>query len=922
MLEGGNYGDFDLMAKSGFDYQFPENVTIASADPSNPAVFSSVDIREGANMTFDGIMFDYEFKEGTPIWVKPFIFSDCENITIRNSTFDGDVASGVSEEADGFGYGIGLTIRGCNGTTIENNEIFGFHRGMTMGNGDDAVVRGNEVHSIRSDGLNFSQMQGVLIEDNYIHDFENSEASADHSDMIQFWTNNATRPTTDVIIRNNTLDIGDGDSTQSIFMRNDLVDRGFAGTEMYYQNVLIEGNVITNAHAHGISVGEANGLIIRNNSVLHSDGGAADGLDRASEIPRINVAGDSTNVTITNNAVSAITGYSGQDDWESRYNAFVQDQSPLDPGYYGDVFISSSLTAENGQHSFIALPGGMLTSLNAGAPSTLNGTESDDRLAHFQVLASPDDASLRVFDARNTIEGFDSLPAGTEFIWNFGDGTSATGPVVQHHYGAGHHEATLTVRLPDQTESTETAIVSVAGGDVLSFSAGTGFQAHGYGISTALDVEGVSEGIVIAEEGVALSIDRDNVTQIMESDDFSISWSMTAAEAGQDGELFRIHNSFTAEVDRDGELYFRLFPTDGPMIELRTRDAGLDDTSSHSISVVAGDGIVTVLVDGEALAVAEFTGGLRATGDANLNFGNGWSGNNFASTITDFEITAHEDDFAEGSGTSSSGSGASTASEAQAAAEAAADAIAEAEAEEQAPEETPQEPVVEVVTPTPSPAPAPETDVAAIDPTQADSGPDLNGEPEPEAAWAFDGDDVLIPADIKMKGGGEMVLDGQEVTLSLSGDGQSANLGQLAEYNDTDQLGFSVDFQRDSTDGNVRLVWNHLKVGLTLVNDGLRVQVATEDDGFKSFDARNLGLSDTDMHNITVMVDTEADRLQVVLDGDVVMDVNDDDFELDVARDRGWQLGGAWHSMLDGTITDFELGDRFEFLEQEEEAIA
>ena len=60
--------------------------------------------------------------------------------------------------------------------------------------------------------------------------------------------------------------------TQSIFMRNEVVDQGLAGANMYYQNVLIENNIIYNAHTHGITVGETIGLTIDHNTALTEPG--------------------------------------------------------------------------------------------------------------------------------------------------------------------------------------------------------------------------------------------------------------------------------------------------------------------------------------------------------------------------------------------------------------------------------------------------------------------------------------------------------------------------------------------------------------------------------------------------------------------------------------------------------------------------
>ena len=65
--------------------------------------------------------------------------------------------------------------------------------------------------------------------------------------MIQFWTSGTTSPSTNIVIRGNILDSGDGGWTQSIFMRNEMVDTGGAGDAMFYQNILIEDNVIYNA---------------------------------------------------------------------------------------------------------------------------------------------------------------------------------------------------------------------------------------------------------------------------------------------------------------------------------------------------------------------------------------------------------------------------------------------------------------------------------------------------------------------------------------------------------------------------------------------------------------------------------------------------------------------------------------------------
>ena len=274
LLDGGDYGDFRLTMQSGFDYDYASEVTIASANPSDPATFSGLDIRNASNLSFEGVVFDYSFDADDARSIRPFVINGGEDIAIRNSVFDGDLARGVSPVADGHGWGTGLSIRNATGVTVEGSEFFGFWKGAVLTDIDNLTVRDNDLHSLRMDGLNFVAVQNASIENNYIHDFDTAEGSTDHSDMIQFWTNGSDRPTRDVVIRGNTLDIGDGDWTQSIFMRNEEVDNGRAGYEMYYRDITIEDNVIVNGHRHGISVGETDGLVIRGNSVLHADGRA------------------------------------------------------------------------------------------------------------------------------------------------------------------------------------------------------------------------------------------------------------------------------------------------------------------------------------------------------------------------------------------------------------------------------------------------------------------------------------------------------------------------------------------------------------------------------------------------------------------------------------------------------------------------
>ncbi len=152
-LLAGSYGDL-----SHSNTQCAQEVTVQSADQNNPASFSSVRLGNIENLTFDGVVFDYVYKAGDVHWLNAVSITGLSrNITIRNSVFDGDVVSGTGTSADGFGNARGLSVDGRGGAsniTVEDNEFFNFLRGAVFGGGiDGLVVRGNDIHTMRSDGL-------------------------------------------------------------------------------------------------------------------------------------------------------------------------------------------------------------------------------------------------------------------------------------------------------------------------------------------------------------------------------------------------------------------------------------------------------------------------------------------------------------------------------------------------------------------------------------------------------------------------------------------------------------------------------------------------------------------------------------------------------------------------------------------------
>lgn len=364
VLAPGRYGPLSLDAARD---EVP--AVIRSADPDDPAVLTGLLMRRALDAVLEDLVLSYSFDPEDRISVRPFDFRGAQGLVLRRLRVEGDVARGKGPTSDGLGYGIGLSIRGGRDVVIEDSHISLFYRGLAVREVRNITVRGNEFVDLRMDGMNFAQVEEVRIEGNLLHSFDRSTDPRDHADMIQFWTNRTETPSRDILIRGNVLNSSDGMFTQSIFMRNDLVDRGLAGDEMFYRNITIEENVIINAHLHGISVGETDGLIIRNNTLVQNIHSVGDfrPANHPSWVPTIGVNGESRRVRIENNVTGGLRVPRAREGWTVQDNLEVQNRTTLAPGYYGRVFQGMPQGDPRDIASFFYRPDGAAAAQGVGA---------------------------------------------------------------------------------------------------------------------------------------------------------------------------------------------------------------------------------------------------------------------------------------------------------------------------------------------------------------------------------------------------------------------------------------------------------------------------------------------------------------------------------------------------------------------------
>lgn len=653
-LAGGDYGALVLKDVSGGE---GAPITLRAADPAAAVTFTTMDLSGVKHMVLDGLTFDYRFAPEDKSNLRPFQISGGQDVTIQNSLFDGDMAVGVSDEDDGFPTGFGLSVRDMTGVVLQGNEIRNFYRGLVVRDSADVVVKANDIHGIRMDGSNFAQVENILIAGNHIHDFNRVLESGDHSDMIQFWTNGTSKPSRNITIRDNILNSGKGWFTQSIFMRNDLVDRGLAGAEMFYSNVTIENNVIINAHLHGITLGETAGLVIRNNTVIRNAASQGKEDNPVLWIPQIRVAPTSTKVTIANNVTSKIVGYDDQADWSVSDNFLVQDRFPSQPGFYDQVFVAARSGDPTNLASFAYLAGGPLDGVGIGAsqldPASAALPSGKIPRPVIRVVADHDFSNRFSFDASAS-----ALPEGVtadqvRYSWVLEDGITPEGISVQHTFvKTGPHQVTLTLTLPDATTAVVHSDINVPGPDVLAFSSEAGqFTSYAGRDPMIVPDLGLGTGPAVLGQGVApIVIPANFIEPFFQAHDFELRLRLRgAANYKSAGELLRIHQTLLINVNERGALDIRFDTADAAQIKLKTApipffsDAWQDITFSYS----AKTGIFSVMLADKVIAQGRTSGVTRPMEHWGLALGNPFANRkSFDGELESLSLRVNQEEFA------------------------------------------------------------------------------------------------------------------------------------------------------------------------------------------------------------------------------------------------------------------------------------
>ena len=116
----------------------------------------------------DGLVFDYAYTEGDRDSANKFSIVKSRAITIAIDFRRGDNR--------GAGHGRGLRFKDSSSIKLRNNVFRKWWKALTGGSSTDVTISGNESTDIRSDGMAFGAIDGLMIEGNRLHNFRSKAA--------------------------------------------------------------------------------------------------------------------------------------------------------------------------------------------------------------------------------------------------------------------------------------------------------------------------------------------------------------------------------------------------------------------------------------------------------------------------------------------------------------------------------------------------------------------------------------------------------------------------------------------------------------------------------------------------------------------------------------------------------------------------
>lgn len=609
VLQSGDYGDLSIQY-----LDFGSKVTITSADPGDPATFSSIGIYESSNLIFDKVAVDFVPTADTVEWSSAVRVTQSSDIEFLNSQISGgNAVAGVPADSDpsvaladgrnfstngvdGYPIGRAVSVFHSEDLVFHNNDISDFKGGIILGNVDRIDITENAMYGLRTVMIAGGDVSDADFSGNHFSDLNpwRSHNNGDHSDFIHLWTStNQVGQNENILINDNFFEQGDtGGKVIGIYLEDNNKDIG-------YKNVTIENNLLHNGGSQGFTVENTNWLIIRDNTLLQSSGGSTDA-------PGILLLDNTRNAVVDNNVLSDFWGASYENavalNISLTNNLSVQRLDPHADNHVSNLYVNPLV--QNGTlDDFTVIPGSLADGMGA------NLTQIDASKLFVAITAQNHTGleQMRLDFSAELLAGSVNL-SKADISWDFGDGTSFDGPNVSHTFaqtGSYMTRATVTLEngqviiLHKQIEvSTPIAVQS-------SFDQGikdTTDLVNTVGAQSDVELvnSGVGKVLNLKTEDAVL---RFNISdELQNNPEFTLGFDFRYDAGAQDGKVIYMPGAAIINLT-GGEIELSSNTDRTEKIKIESKGARVNDGNWHQLTYVFSQaaGTATLYLDGDVI---------------------------------------------------------------------------------------------------------------------------------------------------------------------------------------------------------------------------------------------------------------------------------------------------------------------------------
>jgi hypothetical protein len=254
LLAPGNYGAVPIN-----DAQYDGTVTVKSADPKRPAMFTRATLNSARNLTLSGLEFAYVPPPGETVTQPMVRINNGSNITLDGVYVHGVIDGNVAPDAHG------VIAAGVDGLTIANSRFLEINIGIGVSSSRNVTIRNNDISMIGIDAIEIPGVDGALIAWNRMSKWRT--VGGFHPDGIQCWTTGMPAACKNIRIISNQF-LGDANPASPYLYPQGI----WFGDEMNrgdYTNIEIVGNYMrcVNWHAISMYVTQARGTVVKFNRI-------------------------------------------------------------------------------------------------------------------------------------------------------------------------------------------------------------------------------------------------------------------------------------------------------------------------------------------------------------------------------------------------------------------------------------------------------------------------------------------------------------------------------------------------------------------------------------------------------------------------------------------------------------------------------